>query len=207
MTVIAAIATENQVIMGCDTATDHGGTSIYSARGKIGVINASNGERILIGVAGNSAIGPTLDRCLTIESTPDDRDNASDADRWASALAEAITHVLAEANPPLLAQFSDSANGLDGSLLVAWRRHLWLVCAHAAIRPDNGIAAIGSGKDLALGSLHTSGPNGLVHPEVAVSYAIGLACAYDSGCGVDGRGPIVHSTVETVTETDRRAVA
>ncbi|MGW4325437.1 hypothetical protein ACWEKR_06050 [Nocardia sp. NPDC004573] len=195
MTVIAAVALSDRVIMGCDTATDYGGTFVYSTRGKIGVLSANNGERVLIGAAGNAAAGRMLDRHLTIEATPADPADTAEADRWAGALAEAITEILADAKPPLIAAHTDNADGLDADLLVAWRQHMWLVFAHTAIRPHNGKIAIGSGRDLALGSLITAGRSGR-HPEEAVLNAIELACIFDRGCSVDERGPIVHSTVD-----------
>lgn len=197
MTVIAAYATKDRVIMGCDTATDHAGTSLYSARGKIGVtLSTGTGDRILIGVAGNSAIGPTLDRCLEIEATPGPDCTLDSADLWANHVAQQITQILADANPPLISTQNGSADTFDGNLLLAWNRHVWLVCAHAAIRPENGIAAIGSGRDLALGSLHTTDAYARFTPEYAVHRAVSVACTYDSGCGVDERGPILHSTKE-----------
>ncbi|MEV0031418.1 hypothetical protein [Nocardia sp. NPDC050793] len=197
MTVIAAMALPlpNRVIMGCDTATDHGGTFVYSKRGKIGVHQASNGERVLIGSAGNASAGRMLDRCLTIEATPEDPDDIDAADRWAGALAEAITGILADANPPLTVSHSDNASGIDADVLVAWRHHVWLLFAHAAIRPTGGIVAIGSGRDIALGSLYTAARS-VTNPKGMMADAIELACKFDRGCSVDERGPIVISTVD-----------
>ncbi|WP_280317285.1 hypothetical protein [Nocardia wallacei] len=192
MTVIAAIAAANRVVMGCDTASSNDGTALYTRLGKIGRFRTADDELVLIGAAGNSAIIPTLRRHLTIEASPRGR-GALAADRWAEDLAEAITGVLANANPPLLRPGDDSANSLDGIMLVAWRHCVWMVTTHTATRPHSGIAAIGSGRDLALGSMHTAIAFG-VDQRTAVDHAVRCASHYDSGCRIDERGPMLRST-------------
>jgi ATP-dependent protease HslVU (ClpYQ) peptidase subunit len=182
--------------MGCDTAADHNGTTVYRADGKISIFEVGEAcERVLLGSAGNSAIRSVLGRHWKLGDVPQPNSAVAEADEWAAAAAEAITEVLANATPPLVMRQDQSADTLDGCLLLAWRQHLWIVHTHSALRPQSGIATIGSGCELALGSLHTVARSGLVHPEAAVSYAIELACTYDSGCAVDERGPIVYSTV------------
>lgn len=195
MTVIAAVALDDRVVMGCDTGTDHDGTFVHTVRGKIGVLHAANGERVLIGSAGHASAGRILGRALTVEATPDDPSDTIAADRWAAAVAEAITGILADANPALTVSNPDHGGDIAASILLAWRQHVWLVFAHVAIRPSDRIIAIGSGRDLALGSLHT-GADHFVGPEAAVRFAIGLACRLDRGCSVDERGPLVLSTVD-----------
>lgn len=195
MTVIAAVATHDRVVMGCDTATDHDGTTMYRADGKISVrLVGDAGERVLIGSAGNSAIRSVLARHWKLSGVPRSDATDAEADEWAAAVAEAITEVLANATPPLVVRHDSSADSLDGCLLLAWRQHLWIVHTHSALRPYGGIAAIGSGKELALGSLYTVAQTGLVSPEVEMAFAIQVACAYDSGCGVDDRGPLLYCT-------------
>lgn len=193
MTVIAAVASGGRVVMGCDTATDCGGTAIYSTRGKIGRFQTADGELVLIGAAGNAAIVPTLQRDLTIDHSPRGRGRAT-ADRWASGLAESITRALAAAHPPLLSTNGDgTAASVDGSLLVAWRHCLWLIYTHAALRPHNGVAALGSGRDIALGSMHTAMATG-TDRWTAVDQAVRWASKFDSGCGIDERGPLLFIT-------------
>lgn len=179
--------------MGCDTATDQNGTTVYRADGKITVLDVG-GERVLLGSAGNAAIRSVLNRNWKLAGVPKPDATDTEADEWASAGAEAITDILASAQPPLTLRSDGNADSLDGCLLLAWRQHLWIIHTHAALRPY-GIATIGSGKELALGSLHTVARAGLVHPETTVSYAIELATRFDSGCGIDERGPIVYSTM------------
>lgn len=195
MTVIAALAMEDRVIMGCDTAVNQDGTVVYGSRGKIAVRVLANGERILIGSAGNSAIHAVLARQWTVPPVPLPSANDGDADRWADTCAEEITTLLAEANPPVMQHHSDSATTLDGCLLLAWRQHVWTIYTHSALRPTNSIAAIGSGKELALGYL-LAAARYESDPRVSVNAAVEAACAHDGGCGVDDRGPIIHSTLE-----------
>lgn len=201
VTVIAAMVAGDRVVMGCDTASDNDGTIVYRADGKIAALHAPDGDKILLGAAGNAGILAALRRNLKIDGTPRTRGEgkprahgAKVADQWANTIAEGITDILAAVKPPLTQSHSGNADTLDGVLLMAWRQYLWVIHTHAAIRPHSAIAAIRCGKDLALGSLHTVA-NSVVDPESAMSYAIQLACAYDSGCGVDERGPLIHSTV------------
>lgn len=193
MTVIAAVAATDHVVMACDTAADYGGTAIYKAEGKIGALFTPKSEKVLLAASGNSGILPTLLRNLKIGDTPDPTDIRA-ADEWASAIADAITGVLADSNPPMLTTSgTDHSANLDGAVLVAWRQHLWFVHTHGAIRPSSGVVCIGSGCDVALGSLHTSVRAGF-EPEASVDLAVRLACSYADGCGVDDRGPLVQTT-------------
>lgn len=188
MTVIAAIATPTHTVIGSDIGTDYNGTLILRDTSKIIEVTADDGERILIGGAGNAALGPAVTRHLQIEETPNPN-NADECDLWAAAVAEAITINASEANPSLVT----TEGSFDGCLLMAWRQHLWYVIAHNAFRPNNGIAAIGSGCDAARGSIHTNIARGVPATQ-AVKEAIEWACVIDTGCRVDERGPLVHMT-------------
>ena len=192
MTIIAAIATPDRVVMGCDTRADYGGTAIHKADGKIGIFDLA-GERVLIGISGHGGILAVLQRRLKLPDFLDSSSNAG-ADEWANHLAEAATTVLAETNPPLLTVAdADGSASFDGIGLLAWRQHVWVLQTHYALRPASGIAAIGCGTDLALGSLHTSKLSG-TDPEQAVQIAVQLACVHISGCGIDERGPLTYAT-------------
>jgi ATP-dependent protease HslVU (ClpYQ) peptidase subunit len=197
LTVIAAIATPDRVIMGSDTACDYGGTTIYRANGKIRELRTSDeaeGERVLLGSAGNSGIGPCAARTVHIKSLPSDPDDIVAVDDWAEAIAEAIAGALADANPPLTrAGDTHSSAAADGVMLLAWRQHLWTITAHSAIRPANGIAAIGCGCDLALGVM-LSGEYFEADPGDSVALAVKLASRYIDGCRLDHRGPLMHET-------------
>ncbi|MGS2805346.1 hypothetical protein [Nocardia sp. MW-W600-9] len=195
MTVIAAIATDDRVILGCDTRTSYGSTGIMTVGAKIDTLYAPNGDRVLIAASGDAALRTVAVRGLSVGGTPHPNNDAG-ADRWANTMAEAITDGAAAVTPPVLRPAGDhGAGSLDGSLLLAWRHHLWWIFAHTAVRPHPAIMAIGSGTEVALGSLHTSTKVG-VDPVEAVALAVRLACRHADGCGIDERGPIIHSTVD-----------
>ncbi|MBF6301182.1 hypothetical protein IU459_27090 [Nocardia amamiensis] len=188
MTVVAAMVTGDHVVMGADNASDHSGTFVYN-QGKIARKQFSiYPEQLIIGASGNAAIVPTVTHNLTIESAPQPHADRDAVDSWAHQVAEAMTQILAEATPSVL-----DGNNIDGAILMAWRQHLWLVHAHNAIRPNNGIVAIGSGRDIALGSMHTSAAN-RADPVKAVDLAVRLAATYDSGCRLDESGPLIYTT-------------
>jgi ATP-dependent protease HslVU (ClpYQ) peptidase subunit len=201
VTVIAAISTADRVIMGCDTRTSYGTTGIMTAGAKIDTLRASNGDKVLIAASGDASLGTVAIRGLSIGAPPDPLSGTS-ADEWAATLAEAITDGAAAVTPPVLRPSGDhGAGSLDGTLLLAWRQHLWWIFAHTAVRPFPGIMAIGSGTEVALGSLHTAAKFGFdptfgIDPVEAVDLAVRLACRHVEGCGVDDRGPIIHSTVD-----------
>ncbi|WP_280502049.1 hypothetical protein [Nocardia farcinica] len=193
MTVIAAIATPTHVVIGSDTRHDYSGTGLHTTAGKVGTLTAPNGDAILLAVSGNASLLPVALRTVKLEGTPNPDDTA-DADAWANAMAEAITGALNDATPTLTIPSGEAgAAAIDGTLLLAWRQHLWWIYTHTAARPYGGILAIGSGTDVALGSLHTSQLYG-VDPTEAVDLAVRLACRHASGCGVDERGPLIHTT-------------
>ena len=194
MTIIAAIATDDQVFMACDTRTDYSGTGMYSAAGKIGTLLTPKGEKVLLGAAGNASILPAILRAVTVADTPDP-EKWEDVDVWADTMADAITGALSDANPSLVGPPSDDGAAIAGVVVMAWRQHLWWVYTHAASRPEGGVLAIGSGTEVALGSLHTAVEFG-ADPSKAVDMAVRLACRHASGCGIDDRGPLLRATVD-----------
>lgn len=196
MTVIAAIATPHHVIVGCDTRTSYGNTGITITDPKITTLHTPTGDRVLIAAAGDASLRPIATRGLVLDGAPDP-DNHTDADAWANTIAAAITDAAAEANPAILRQSSENNAGtLDGTLLLAWRHHLWWIFTHTAVRPHGGVLAIGSGTDVALGSLHTAIAASM-DPETAVDLAVRLACRHAEGCGLDERGPLIFTTAAT----------
>jgi ATP-dependent protease HslVU (ClpYQ) peptidase subunit len=193
MTVIAAIAVDDHVVMACDTAVDYSGTAIYRAHGKISTLRTPKGEKVLLAASGAADMLPLIMRNLKVADAPDAADPAA-ADAWADAVAEAITGITADANPPLLTTAdSGTSAAINGTLILAWRQHLWWIYTHTADRVHPAVLAIGSGCEVALGSLHTSVALGAKAVD-AVDMAVRLACRHASGCGVDDRGPMLHTT-------------
>lgn len=191
MTIIAAMSDGDRVIMGCDTRADYCGTAIYMARGKIITLTTTTGERVLLGVSGNSAIIARLQHHLKIDFAP----NADGPDRWAHRVAEAATTVLAEATPPLVTPEDGSASSFDGTVLLAWRDRMWVLHVHGAMPLQDSVHTMGSGSEIGLGSLHTAQRLGM-DPRKAVDLAVRLASTYNAGCGIDERGPMIHSTLD-----------
>lgn len=199
MTIVAAIATEDRVIMGCDTAGELDGVKVYHDS-KISVLRTAQGDKVLLGAAGNGALRSAIMRKSNDIAKKVEIDGAPkplrDADAWAASMAGAITSVLADANPPLTTTPGDNyASSLDGVILLAWHNRLWIIATHTAIAPVDNIAAIGCGAPIALGSLHTATQLG-ADPSAAMDTAVRLAATYDSGCAIDSRGPIIHNTKE-----------
>ncbi|WP_280381048.1 hypothetical protein [Nocardia wallacei] len=144
-------------------------------------------------IIGDASLVPAVRRAVKLSDTPSTA-SASDADAWADAIADGITGALADANPPLVTTgASNSAASIDGTLVLAWRQHLWWIYTHTASRPHSGVLALGTGADVALGSMHTALDLN-TEPEHAVELAVRLACRYASGCGVDERGPLMYQT-------------
>ena len=206
MTVIAAVRTPHRVVMGCDTRTDYSGTGMLIQDSKIGTLIAPNGDRVLIASSGNAAMQRVVQRGLKIDDTPDASDDTA-ADLWADAVAVAITDLLADSKPAVVNSGGDEASSIDGTLILAWRQHLWWIFTHSAVRPAGGVLAIGSGVEVALGSLHTAAQADM-DPEEAVQLAVRLACRHASGCGMDDRGPLMHYTVDPlVPQQAARSIA
>lgn len=194
MTVIAAIAKDGNVIMGSDSAASCAGSFIYKGEGKIAELIATGGDRVLVAAAGNAAILSVIKRDLKIEGTPPVDADDEAADEWATAVAQAITGILADCSPSLLSSSDGDATSLDGTIALAWRGHLWMVFTHTALRPSNGILSIGSGMDVAIGAMNAALQFG-AKPYDAITSAVELACSFTDGCSTDHRGPLIHSTV------------
>lgn len=102
------------------------------------------GEQVVFGAAGFAALGPLVCRHVKSADAPD----ASDADVWAQAIAEAITGVAVD---HLLIDGDDDGRA-DMAILMAWRDRLWTVSHHLAI-PIPTYMAVGSGAAVAMGAM------------------------------------------------------
>lgn len=191
MTVIAAVARDGKVFMGCDTAADYSGSYVYKQEGKVAELQTGTGGKLLIAAAGSASLLPVIARNLKIESNLTPRHTDDEADSWADSVVAAITGVAADCTPSLLT--SGDSPGLDGTVLFAWDRHVWFMFAHSAIRPSGGVVAIGSGTDVAVGAMNAALQFG-AEPKAAVVTAVELACKFADGCRLDERGPLLHTT-------------
>lgn len=177
--------------MVADTETSYCGSPIYGAR-KIRRLHFKNtlGE-VLIAGAGNGALGQVLARHLSIHSAPTSRARKPNAmDDWAETVAEAVAGVLADAKPPLTVAH-EGGTVLDGALLLGYAGRLWYLFTHMAQPAPDGVAAIGSGSDIAMGAMHTGLAAG-AEPLLCATDAVLLACRFAPGVGVDEHGPAVE---------------
>lgn len=187
MTVIAAVARDGRVVMAADTATNYVGTRIDGAV-KVRAVDLW-GEQVLLAASGNGALLAVIARELPdsddVASHPPAEDVNGSDQKWADHVATAISEILAEQAPPLLED-----NSIDGALLVGWRGRIFYVFTHMATFVSGGIAAMGSGTDMAIGVMCAALTRG-ASPDEAVRDAVMLACHHIEGCGIGDDGPLV----------------
>lgn len=181
MTVVAAIARDGHIVMAADTATNYCGTYIDGAV-KIRRITLA-GQPGLLAVGGDGALASLVQRNL---NTIDEQINGLDPAQQPDAIASAATELAANQNPPIL----EDSRRLDGAMLLGWRSQLHYIFTHQAAHIPDGIAALGTGCDISLGTMHTALKYGAT-PEHAVRQAVTLACRYCEGCAVGPDGPHV----------------
>jgi len=175
MTVVAAIARNGHVVMAADRQTSYQQQAVYGAK-KIRRLTAGSGE-VLIAASGNGALPNVVARHCKLDHAPDAGATLSELQEWADVVAEAATEVLANAQPPLLEQGS-----IDGTLLLAARGHLFYLFTHQAAHAADGVAALGSGSEVALGAMHAALRHG-DEPLDAVLLGVELGCTFMDGCG------------------------
>lgn len=85
----------------------------------------------------------------------------------------------------------------DGALLIGYRERLFSMGGDYAIDEDaNSYCAVGSGQEVALGSMHTSARMGeLLSPEKRITWALEAAATFSNGVG----GPFVIETLASNT--------
>lgn len=201
MTVVAAIALDGRVVMAADTVSQYQGTLVQGAH-KIRRLQAGDTEVLLSG-SGNGAIVQLAERLLKIEATPGPQADEQNWDDWAAVVASAISEILAEIRPPVTTSTSESQTFIDGAYLLGTAGRLWYLFTHQALRVIDGIAALGSGSDLALGVLSSveaveesqvpgSATSDRPTPEALASAAVRVACRFDPHCAIGSGGPQVE---------------
>ena len=193
MTTIAILVAQGHVYMSADSAGTSGvGRRWYRTRPKIARLTA--GERdVLVATAGPTSLNAFVYFHLKLDAAPNPSDDA-DCDRWAQAVADAITSWAAEAQPTVL-----GADGhLDGTVVLGYAGRVWNIHEHHADRIATPYLAVGSGGDLALGALaalHTQVAAGQMTPREATRLAVQIAARWDDGTAGD-----IHSeTLPTPT--------
>jgi hypothetical protein len=181
VTVIAAIATGDRVLMAADSRISQRTTRIGSTEKIIRKTTPDGGE-FLLAVAGRLSLLSIARHSLNVEAIPD-QGSDEECDAWAYAVACALAELAVEAKPPVL----DENGSVDGEALLACGSRLWLLDGQSATRIQ-GSYAIGSGAPEARGALYVINRfNGTYSdPASALAVAVGAACDLDLACG----GPV-----------------
>lgn len=175
MTVVAAIARDGRIVMAGDRQTNYQQQAVYGAR-KIRRHTAGSGE-VLIAASGSGAISNMVARHCKLDHAPDAQATLVELQDWADVVGEAVTGVLAGAQPPLL-----DGGQIPGALLLGVHGHLFYLFTHQAAYVSDGVAALGSGSEVALGAMHAALRHG-DGPLDAVLLGVELGCTYMDGCG------------------------
>lgn len=174
MTTVCALARNGQIWMAADTRNNVYDRPIIAGAHKIQrrMVEAANGD-LLLGLAGDGCI-QQLTHKLKVDYLPDDADS-NDAQSWADAIATGITDIALEA------AVTNDAGRMDALLLLGAVGRVWTLTHHQAIPHPDGIAAIGSGEELAIGALEAmlSLDLGAEPGEWLVKRAVSIACQYD----------------------------
>lgn len=192
MTVVAAVARDGQVVMAADRQTNYENQAVFGARK---VRRLAVGEQVaLIAAAGNGALPNVLVQHLEIKTaTPVLSADLAEVQDWADVVASAATEVLAECTPPLLSTDSrDASQAIDGALLLGFAGHLFYLFTHQAAHVPDGVGALGSGSDVALGAMHVALEQ-LTPEQAAVRGGVELACVFAPYCGLGpGGSPLIE---------------
>lgn len=186
MTTIAAIARDGVVWMAADRRAAVGGL-VWTGRTpkitRLGQPDREGGRRpdALIGSSGRSAGGSLARYRVSLPKAPDP-DRVDRCDAWADAVVRRLARAAARAEPAIL----DEDRDVPFSALLAYAGHLWVLGDQHAQEITGGVAAIGSGAELALGSLSATLRRG-VRPVAALTEAVETAGLHDpwTGDGVD----------------------
>jgi ATP-dependent protease HslVU (ClpYQ) peptidase subunit len=193
VTVVAAIARDGHVTMAADTCSQYQGTIIHGAR-KIRRMQTADGTPVLLTGSGNGAIVQVIPRLVDIEATPGADGSEQAWDEWAERVAAACTEAAAGTALQLTARGQDGSTTLDGAFLLGAAGRLWYLFTFQALRVRDGVAALGSGSDLAFGALTTyqeTAPG--TADDVVVAAAVRAAVRYDAWCSIDDDGPQIET--------------
>jgi ATP-dependent protease HslVU (ClpYQ) peptidase subunit len=184
MTVIAAIPTNDGVIMAADTLLMRRESVIGTTRKISRLLVGPKYEHVaLLGLSGSHALAEVAHhRFHENAELPDCAypDDTAKADYWAHRVAVKLATLAHTAEPPLTVDDGE----MDGEALLALGPRLWLLSGQSAV-PISAPFAIGSGADVARGSLHAAAELGLVgnYPYDALRLAVRAAMELNAYCG------------------------
>lgn len=185
MTVIAAVAREGRVVMAADRVATIG-SAMAHAPAKIRRKDAG-GLEVLLACAGAAELLPTYARHFTLDAP------GADLHDWAQGMAEDITRHAAKMTPSVVVNGSspDDRGMLDAMLILGHAGRLWMLDANMACPVPDGVVAIGSGGEVALGAMHAALAAG-VDPCGAAVQAVEIACRFTTDADLLGMGPLVE---------------
>lgn len=171
MTTVVAVARDGLVHMAADSATN-----VYD-RPVLGVVKirtheAKDSARMLLGYAGDGALPSVVAAHLIIDAAPRIEDDDQKHQVWAEAVARAITELAIEHN-------LTEGGRLTSNVILGFHGRVWTLTHMQAIQHHDGLAALGSGEEPALGAVLAGLALGETDMPKLVHLAVGIACALD----------------------------
>lgn len=187
MTILVGVVEGDHVVIAVDSyAVDGEGLRWHNPNKCIEL--PAGDDRVLIAVAGRTALQRVIRDGLTIEAAPSS--DPLDQEKWAQAIACSITQLAVEH------KITDKDGDIDGACLLAWRHRLWDIGDHLAF-PINRWSTSGVGRLLALGALEVL-DNGELPGEELARRSAEVACKHHTGCTLP---IIVRSTADPASPT------
>jgi ATP-dependent protease HslVU (ClpYQ) peptidase subunit len=170
MTCIVAIEDGDRVWMGCDSQDTWGGHKLPMLSRKV----FSVGEW-LIGVAGQSRVADVLELAF---QAPKRARGISNRQYLVMVFIPTLISTLEQHGALVTAE--DGSNSMEATMLMARGGECYAVSDDYSVGRITEYYAIGSGGDLALGSLHSTEGE---PAECRILLALEAAIKYDAGCG------------------------
>lgn len=154
MTTVLGVARDGHVWMAADSQVSICDRPMPGAVKKVLRLPAGedgqDGE-VLLGISGDGALAGLARQFLKVAATPvlgaDGRFEDRDAQDFADQIAMTMTSIAREHGVV-------DDDHMDGMLLLGWGGRLWTMLHSQAIPHIDGVGAVGSGSDAALGAVH-----------------------------------------------------
>jgi ATP-dependent protease HslVU (ClpYQ) peptidase subunit len=176
VTTVVGLAVDGMVFMAADSQVSLCERPMPGAVRKILRLPIDSGGEVLLGIAGDGALAGLARRFLKIATAPgsDEADVVDFVERIAQGMSEvARDHGIVE------------EGRMAGLLLLGWGGRVWTLVHSQAIPHLDGVAAVGSGGDAALGAVDALRGFG-VDPWDAVVRAVTIAIGRD----INSAGPV-----------------
>ncbi|KAA1237121.1 hypothetical protein FHL81_10810 [Agrobacterium tumefaciens] len=169
MTCIVALQHNGKVYVGGDASATCT-WSLYSVAGSTPKVFEK--DEMIIGSAGSPREAQIIRHLTTFPRCH------PDVDATQHIVATVVECIRSSLRTHGALQVTDNVESMESSLIIAFRDQLFDIDGKfSVIQSDRPFTAIGSGRDLALGSLHTS----IAQPEARVQLALEAAEAFNAG--------------------------